>query len=77
MTPLGKTIFAALSLALLVGGAVVVRHERTSAPSSAQIPPAQMAQAPAPETVLEPPKTLSADAGTSEEEPLPEDGSGS
>jgi hypothetical protein len=75
MTPLGKTIFAALSLALLIGGAVAFRHGRTSAPSSAQVAPAQMAQAP--ETVLEPPKTLSADAGTTEQEPLPEDGSGS
>jgi len=75
MTPLGKTIFAALSLAVLVGGAIALRHKPTPASSPLQVAPAQMAQAP--ETVLEPPKTLSADAGTVEQEPLPEDGSGS
>ena len=77
MTPLGKTIFAALSLALLIGGTVALRHGRTSTPSSEPVAPAQVAQAPAPETVLEPPKTLSVDAGPSEEQALPEDGSGS
>jgi hypothetical protein len=75
MTPLGKTIFAALSLSLLVGGTLALRHERTPEAPPAQVAPARVAQAP--ETPLEPPKTLSADAGVDEQEPLPEDGSGS
>lgn len=73
MTTLGKTIFAALSLAVLVSGTLALRHEP---PASAA--PAQMVAAQPPESALEPPKTVSADAGVrEEEEPLPEDGSGS
>ncbi|HET7787829.1 MAG TPA: hypothetical protein VFP52_09380 [Myxococcales bacterium] len=76
MTPLGKTIFAALSLALLLGGTLALRRERKPEVQPAQVAPAQVAQAP--ETPLEPPKTISApDAGMGEQEPLPEDGSGS
>jgi hypothetical protein len=76
MTPLGKTIFAALSLAVLAGGTLALRHGRTAEAQPARVAPAQAAQAP--ETPLEPPKTLSApDVGTSGQEPLPEDGSGS
>lgn len=75
MTPLGKTIFAALSLALLAGGAIALRHKPPPAVPPAQIAPAQVAQAP--QMTPEPPKTLSADAGPTDEEPPPEDGSGS
>ena len=73
MTPLGKTIFAALSLAVLVGGAIALRHKPAPAASPAQA--AQVAQVP--QMTPEPPKTMTADAGATDEEPPPEDGSGS
>jgi hypothetical protein len=75
MTPLGKTIFAALSVAVLVGGTLALRNRPQPA-----VQPAQLVAAQPPETALEPPKTVSADAGPSsieEQEPAPEDGSGS
>ena len=72
MTTLGKTIFAALSLAVLVSGTLALRHKPPATEA-----PAQMVASQPPERALEPPRTVSADAGTVEEEPLPEDGSGS
>jgi hypothetical protein len=80
MTPLGKMIFAALSVAVLVGGAVALRQQPEPAVRPAQVAPAQMVTAQPPERALEPPKTVTADAGPSsglEQEPAPEDGSGS
>jgi hypothetical protein len=80
MTPLGKTIFAALSAAVLVGGTLALRHRPRPAVPPAQLAPAQLVAAQPPESALEPPKTVSADAGPSsigEQEPAPEDGSGS
>ncbi len=80
MTPLGKTIFATLSLAVLVGGALGLRHRPQPAVPAAPLAPAQLVAAQPPETALEPPKTVSADAGPSsidEQDPAPEDGSGS
>ncbi|HEY5675880.1 MAG TPA: hypothetical protein VIR81_03805 [Myxococcales bacterium] len=77
MTTLGKTIFAALSLAVLVSGALALRQGRKATEAPAQVAPAQMVASQPAETALEPPKTVTADAGVVEEEPLPEDGSGS
>ncbi|MGE5049731.1 MAG: hypothetical protein ACM3PC_14220 [Deltaproteobacteria bacterium] len=77
MTTLGKTIFAALSLAVLVSGTLALRHESKTTDAPAQVAPAQMVASQPAETPLEPPKTVTADAGAIEEEPLPEDSSGS
>jgi hypothetical protein len=78
MTPLGKTIFAALSLAVLVAGTLALRQKPKVTDAPAQVEPAQMVAAQPPESALEPPRTVSADAGVhDDEEPAPEDGSGS
>jgi hypothetical protein len=77
MTTLGKTIFAALSLAVLVSGTLALRHKPPPKDEPAQVAPARMVASQPAESALEPPKTVSADAGAVEEDPLPEDGSGS
>jgi hypothetical protein len=77
MTTLGKTIFAALSLAVLVGGALGLRHRPQPAVRPAQLAPAQVVAAQPADRALEPPRTVSADAGVEEQQPAPEDGSGS
>ena len=82
MTTLGKTVFAILSVAVLIGGTLALRSKPEPLPraqlSSAQVAELQPAAKPA-----EPPKATRAainpDAGNAEkpEDPELEDGSGS
>ncbi len=81
MTTLGKTVFATLSVALLIGGTLLLRNKpEPERARIGQLSPAQMAELhPAPKAV-EPPKSAPApDAGDKSEPPEPdlEDGSGS
>jgi hypothetical protein len=78
MTPLGKTLFVTLGLAVLIGGILVLRSEPEPV-SQAALTPAQMAelQQPAAKPV-DPPKAAPDSGGEAlPPEPEIEDGSGS
>jgi hypothetical protein len=84
MTPLGKTIFATLSVAALIGATLALRHKSSPVAPRAQLTPAQLAEMQPPPKAPEPPRavsasTASADSGVAEEpqDPDIEDGSGS
>jgi hypothetical protein len=83
MTTLGKTLFVALSLAVLIAGTLALRSEPDAAPPTAQLTPAQIAELQPAAKPADPPKAVRAPAGAdaSEEaepaEPDLEDGSGS
>jgi hypothetical protein len=82
MTPLGKMILAALSVALVIGATIALRQRPATAPAHPQLTPAQLAEIKPPEKAPEPPKAVSVPAHdgadvAEPDEPDLEDGSGS
>jgi hypothetical protein len=82
MTPLGKTVFVTLSLAVLIGGTLALRSKPEPVPR-AQLTSAQVAELQPAAKPAEPPKAarvaVTPDAGSAAEpeDPELEDGSGS
>jgi hypothetical protein len=80
MTTLGKTVFIALSLAVLIAGTLALRCGPDEQPTHAQLTASQLAEMQPEAKPADPPKASSV---TVEEEPTmpdwdePEDGSGS
>lgn len=82
MTPLGKMIFATLSIALVVGATLALREKPPAAAAPARLTPAQLAEMQPSPKAAEPPRAVpgqDADGGAAAEpdEPQFEDGSGS
>jgi hypothetical protein len=79
MTPLGKTLFVTLGLAVLIGGMLALRSEPDPVTRVA-LTPAQVAELQPPAKPMDPPKAAPvSDAGDQALPPEPEieDGSGS
>jgi len=78
MTPLGKTLFVTLGLAVLIGGILALRSEPEPV-SRAALTPAQMAELHQPAAKPVDPPKAAPDAGDEALPPEPEieDGSGS
>jgi hypothetical protein len=77
MTTLGKTLFVALSLAVVIAGTLALRSAEPEAASQAQLTPAQMAEIQPAVKPVEPPKARAAVDDAEPLEPEIEDGSGS